>query len=560
MISFRKISTVVIAVITALNLCACNTNNTYVSSVGITEDSNVTAPGELPIVRKSITLTCAIEHSDTIEDYKTNDFTKWLEEETGIKLEFEVMRDIKGTIKRRIEKGIGIPEIIFAGGFDETAMIENGVNGTGIIMELGDYMDNYSYWLNDIYTKTAIPDAGIQLYATDGNRYFMPKIIEQTGNNYGMKTWINRTWLDKLGLEIPKTTEDFEEVMRAFVTLDPNGNGQADELGITGNADGWCAQPYRFLINSFISEGNPDISKYANVDYDNKLYINFTRDEYKEALRYLSRLTSEGLFDPDAFTRTGREMIEMAKQEDNIIGCFTSGNPDLVFDSDRKRMFEYEALPPLEGPDGVAYAYMTHSRVVPAAYITKYCKHPLAAFRFLDFMLSREATLRGRYGVKDRDWTYADDNDICLFESIGCKAVIRSDFQFGVPQNATWDNKNPELRYAAIANGMAWNGDPLDSEKFKADALGAYYNKEPAKIVTKYINTDDEYEKLSRLENKIIPYAEEQIRKFITCQNDVDKEWDSFQSELKKMGIDAYLELLQAGYDRYGSGMWEERR
>lgn len=552
----KKILSCISAFVIAFNLCACNTEYRFVSNADIIEDSNVTAPGELPIVKRSITLKCAVAYSANIQDYAENDFTKWLEEQTGIHLEFEVMRDLRGTLKRRIETGIELPEVIIGSGFDEISRIKNGVNGSGIILDLGDYMDNYSYWLNDIYIKSTIPDVEKQLLSADGNRYFMPGLVEQTGNRYGMKTWINKTWLDRLEMDMPKTTEEFRDVMEAFVTLDPNGNGKADEIGMTGNKDGWCAQPYRFLINSFISECDPNICKYANVGDDNKLYINFTRNEYKDALIYISDLARKGLFDKECFTRTGEDMISMAQSEDNIIGCFTSGNPDWVFGDNRERMVEYEALPPLEGPSGIAYAYATPMRVTPRAYITKYCRHPLAAFRLLDFMMSKEATLRGRYGVEGRDWSYADENDRCIFESIGQRAIIRSNFQYGISNNATWENANPEFRYADIANGMAWNGDPLDSEKFKADALLAYYNKEPEEMITLYNSTEEEYERIAELEQNIIPYAEEQIKAFITGQSDVNTNWELFQSELKKRGIEEYLSLLQKGYDRYENGMW----
>lgn len=541
---------------TAAALSGCNTNHSVTLNTGIIEDSNVTAPGELPIVKESITLKCAIESSATVQDYETNEFTQWLEVQTGIDLEFEVIRELRRTLETRINAGEEIPGIIMGSGFDEISRVKYGINGTGIILELGDYMDNYSYWLNDLYTKSIVPDVEKQLLSPDGNRYFMPQLVEQVGNNYGLKTWINKTWLDKLGLEMPKTTEEFREVMKAFVTLDPNGNGKQDELGMTGNREGWCAQPYRFLINSFISECNPELSKYANVGEDGRLYINFTAKEYRDALVYISDLTREGLFDRKTFTRTGDEMINIAQYEDNIIGCFTSGSPDRVFSSNKERMAEYEAVPPLEGPGGKAYAYVIPTRVSAGAYITKYCRYPLAAFRLLDFMMSKEATLRARYGVEGRDWEYADENDRCIFESIGQKAVIKSKFQYGSVQNSIWENRNPEFRYSDIANGMAWNGDPFDGEKFKADGLAAYYNKEPEKIVTSYSNTEEEYEEMTELEGNIIPYAEEQIKAFICCEKDVRSEWDDFQSELKERGIERYLELLQLGYDRYENSVW----
>ncbi len=543
---------ILLIIMMILNVFICSCGNTKMTlSHGIAEDSNVTAPGELPIVNNTITLTCAIEACETVEDYETNEFTLWLEEKTGINLEFEVMSDLRKDLAKKIAAGEEIPEVIFGGGFTQIDRVKNGINGTGILLELGDYMDNYSYWLNDIYTKSDIPDVEKQLYSADGNRYFMPKIIEQIGNSYGMKTWINKTWLNKLGLKMPETTEEFREVMEAFVTMDPNGNGIADEIGITGNVDGWCAQPHKFLINSFIAEGDPVSTMYANVGDDGKLYINFTKKEYRDALEYLSELTGAGLFDKRAFTRSGDEMLKLADKEENVIGCFTSGSPDRLFSTNRERMLEYEAVPPLVGPDGVAYAYCYPATVSAGAYITKYCKHPLAAFRLLDFMMSKEATLRGRYGVEGRDWFYADEDDICIFESIGQKATIKTNIQYGSFQNTIWENRNPEFRFSDIANGMAWNGDPFDGEKFKADGLEKYINKQPEKIVTQIEYTEDEYEEFMILYDKIIPYAEQQIKAFITGEKNVKKHWDEFQNELKTLGIEKYLELLQSGYDRY---------
>ncbi len=552
----KRIRLIFTMFIFAILVCGCTGAQTNKIESGIVEDSNVTAPGTLPIVKEKIVLDCAIEYSETVEDYETNDYTKWLEEQTGIGLDFEIMKNIWEMIDLKINSGEKIPGVIMSGAFNEIAQVKNGINGNGILLELGDYMDNYSYWLNDLYTKSNVPNVERQLLAPDGNRYFMPRLAEQEGNSYGLKTWINKTWLEKLGMEMPKTTEEFREVMIAFTTLDPNGNGKKDERGMLGNIDGWCAQPHRFLINSFISECNPDITKYANVGEDGKLYINFTKDEYRDALRYISGLVREGLIDDKLFSRTGEEMIEIASSQDNVVGCFTSGNPDIVFGNNRQRMVEYEALPPLEGPDGINYAYVTPHIVAPGAFITKYCKYPLAAFRLLDFMMSKEATLRSRYGVEGRDWEYASDDDICIFAGIGKKATVKSNFQFGFLQNATWENRNPEFRYADIANGMAWNGDPLDGEKFKADALAAYYKKEPEKTVSNYYNTVDEYEELNRLEAQIIPYAEKEIKEFILCNKDIENDWDAFMKKLDSLGIERYLELLQLGYDRYENSIW----
>ena len=46
----------------------------------------------------------------------------------------------------------------------------------------------------------------------------------------GQHMLINKAWLDKLGMQVPTTRDELEDVLKAFKTEDPNGNGQADEI------------------------------------------------------------------------------------------------------------------------------------------------------------------------------------------------------------------------------------------------------------------------------------------------------------------------------------------
>ena len=64
----------------------------------------------------------------------------------------------------------------------------------------------------------------------DGHYYLLPS---DRGKGYRVSAthmFINKTWLDKLGLEMPTTWDELETVLKAFKTEDPNGNGQADEI------------------------------------------------------------------------------------------------------------------------------------------------------------------------------------------------------------------------------------------------------------------------------------------------------------------------------------------
>ena len=82
------------------------------------------------------------------------------------------------------------------------------------------------------------------------------------------------------------TLEEFEKVMRAFKTQDPNGNGVADEIGFTGSTGGWNEKPVNFLMNSFIYDDFGD----GFVLENDKISLNYTSEKYKEGLKYISSL------------------------------------------------------------------------------------------------------------------------------------------------------------------------------------------------------------------------------------------------------------------------------
>lgn len=61
----------------------------------------------------------------------------------------------------------------------------------------------------------------------DGKTYAIP-------NAYGLGNGlaIRQDWLDKLGLKVPTTLDEYENVLKAFVTKDPDGNGKNDTIGL----------------------------------------------------------------------------------------------------------------------------------------------------------------------------------------------------------------------------------------------------------------------------------------------------------------------------------------
>lgn len=566
----KKRSIAALALATALLLTACGGgNNNAVDEGALSENDALIAEAvkkqQLPFVPegKEISLELGVGASANVTDYETNKFSLWLEEKTGLDLNFKVYQALGDNLKVSFAADDeSIPDLIMNWQADDGFLVQYGVEGEGVFVDLGPYMDEYGVNLKKAidYAKNykveqRRMDIEKWLLSSDGHRYFMPYIVQQEGNVYSGKAYINKVWLDKLGLKMPTTTEELKTVLTAFVNDDPNGNGKKDEIGITGAKGHYRGTPWMYLMNSFIFE---DQSKHYVVDQKTgKLSLAYTQPEFKEGLKYINSLVKEGLYDVESFSQDSTALKTICNLENNIVGLITTGSPDALFTSKPERMLDYVALPNPTGPKGVNWAFRQARDARVNGTMTKYCEDRLAGFALMDFMLSEEASIFARYGEEGPDWRQATDADIPMFANIGLDAKIVPILGYGVPQNAHWQAGNPQFRFPEIADGMAIDAakaNEVNGEKVKADAITAYYGKAPEKIVEKQLFTFDENTEFSELHAQISACTTPTIAAFITGEKDIDKEWDAFQKELKDLGVDRYLELSQIGYDRFEKG------
>ena len=166
-------------------------------------------------------------------------------------------------------------------------------------------------------------------------------------------------WLDKLGLQPPKTTEDLYKVAKAFTEQDPDGNGQDDTWGIT--IPKWGAlgtnSPYD-LIEEWYGAGNRWTEK------DGKLVPSFETEEFLEANRFVKKMVDEKLINPDFATFDGTKwnepffngkggiIVDVDSRVSVLINLFKQADPN---NFQNKVGF----VGNLEGPDGELHAHPT---------------------------------------------------------------------------------------------------------------------------------------------------------------------------------------------------------
>lgn len=108
---------------------------------------------------------------------------------------------------------------------------------------------------------------------------------------------IRQDWLDKLGLSVPKTTDEFFEVMKAFTFKDPDGNGKNDTYGLGAYIElkpmceglGARFDPW---FGAFGVAGTWNMTKEGAG-------LNINKPEYYDALEYLKKIIDAKVIDPN---------------------------------------------------------------------------------------------------------------------------------------------------------------------------------------------------------------------------------------------------------------------
>ncbi|MCL6456640.1 MAG: extracellular solute-binding protein [Gorillibacterium sp.] len=248
-------------------------------------------------------------------------------------------------------------------------MAENGV-----IMPLNDVLK--SNGSNMLANKGEYMKGPVTI---DGQIYGIPY-----GWSSGNALAIRKDWLDNLGLKVPTTLEEYEQVLRAFVNDDPDGNKLNDTigLGLTFGAN----QTWTHLFTAF------GIPMTRQVLVDDKVVPWMLAPGYLDAIKYMNKLYKEGLIDPEFATVPATQSYE--KLWNGKVGAY-SFNPDGItqnwlsrYVEDPSPEFVYTVI---KGPNGQGgYLNPVLEDSAPYTVISSKAKNPEAAMKVLDFLVSEE--------------------------------------------------------------------------------------------------------------------------------------------------------------------------
>ena len=508
-------------------------------------------------------LNVVVGKPSVVEDMNTNEASLWLEEATGIHVNYEQLplENINEKIAMMLAGG-ELPDVFLNCGITAAQMTQYGVEDQYLI-PLDDLIDQYAPNLIEAMEPFEAQGGMDLLREVDGQIYSLPEINPCFHCSRALKMWVNDQWMEELNLEYPTTTEEFKEMLIALRDNDPNGNGIKDEVPLSGDTNGWYTQSAYFLLGAFLP-----MSAYSQgFGLDGGKVVNLSADErFRDALAYLNDLYAEGLMDAGTLTQTNDQLKKLVDNPDApLVGATTAGyGGQFTTEIGGDRYQLYRPLAPLKGPEGVQYAYSApYTPGTGNFVITKDCADPALAMQWANALYTGEACNTIFNGVEGKAWRYAEDGEV---GSEGQPALWTALIAYGGDVGST---RNDCWTQMGVYNFSAeWRaGQTVDPnvDLYSADGMEFLLYKTTKEMYDQYDMddyalpalklTEDENFTVSPLRTEWNNYFSEMFFNFVTGAWNLDSDWENHVKNMESVySMSQMTEAYQAAYDRQYGG------
>lgn len=507
---------------------------------------------KFPLAEKA-TLTGMTSYPANTESNPNNrTIFKRLQEKTNVEIEWTAIQGDQWGDKITLSMANldTLTDFIFSAGFGDNDLLRYA--DQGVIIPLEEYIDAYMPNLSAVFEK--YPEYKKMCMDTNGHIWALPWIEQLGADKTAIQTidnmsFINKKWLDFLGLEIPTTVDEFEQVLLAF--RDHASELQA-EFHIEGSIipmsfiinDG--GQDPAILINGFgEGYGDADKGRHIAVTDDKKVICAATQQGFKDGIAWLHSLYEQNLIDPEAFTQEWSTYV--AKGKSGRYGvCFSWDIANI------DNLVDWVPLPALTADvrnitpqNGSFTSGFDRGRCV----VTAVAKNPALVCAWLDQMYDPFQSPQNNWG------TYGEEDEFDIFE-LGTNAEGKE-----MLKHAPLGDASPvEVREAESVGGPLAILDEYygvyvtcpDDAQYRLDWIKEYYTPD---MNTKYVfpnvfMSQEDTEELSNLQADITKTINAKKADWI-MNGFTDTDWDEYKKSLDAYGLEDMLAIFQKYLDAY---------
>lgn len=467
--------------------------------------------------------------STKVSNFGETDFAKHLQEKTGVKVEY--IHPAQGQQNEQFNLLLAsndLPDLIQYNWYNygAQAAIDNGY-----ILRLNDIMEKWTP--NLVAALKDVPEIDKEIKTDEGSYYVFPSVTDPSKKTVNRGPIVRLDWLEKLGMDIPETIDDWDKMLRAF----KNEIGSEIPLSLKINElHGAFAGAYGVYAYQTV---------YLN---DGKLVYGPAEDGWKDYLTQMNKWYNEGLLDQNIAS------FDYNVQHTNILNGRTgallssAGGGMAVWLGAKKDDPSFKLVgtqyPVLNKGDKPEFAMLNNAFLPGYSYaISSQCKNVELAARFMDYGYGEEGRRTYAYGIEGVSYTMQDGEptftDLILETESGVGDAMLMYCNGGYAGPFFSDDRTrlaEQSAFDAVVEAVdKWSG-----------------TNAPAHVLPQISFTTEEQAELSQIKSELVTYVDEMTMKFITGKEPLDK-FEEYRTQCKKFGLDRMLEIYADAYERYNN-------
>lgn len=406
----------------------------------------------------------------------------------------------------------------------------------GLIVSLNPYIEKYAPNLKKLLQET--PGLLEQISTDDGRIFMFPTIRLDPITRANSGFAIRKDWLDRAGLPVPETIDEWYTMLKTFQDMDMNGNGLKDECFVSMGFEKTSQSMDNFAVAYGLVAGTDLYVKDGQVKYG------AYEPEFKDFVAEMAKWYSEGLLDPEFSTQDSKQFD--SKMVNDMGGAYygsLSGNMG-KFITARSDDSEYDLVPaPMpKAPDGKVHTGISgYGQMVPhGASICSTNENIVETVKWLDWHYSEEGTALYNWGIEGQSYEEVDG---------------KNQFTDLITNNPDGLSKDEaDARYAGgVLTQMPIVEDPevflaLKSLPQQKAASQLWCQADTSWLLSPLYFDSETTTENANIMSEIKTYVAEQFNKYVMGIESMDT-FDQFQQQLKNMGIETVLANYQASYD-----------
>ncbi|MFV0398991.1 MAG: hypothetical protein ACK5LX_00035 [Oscillospiraceae bacterium] len=422
----------------------------------------------------------------------------------------------------------------------------------------------------NLYRYYSTRDDVVALSTTpDGHVYTLPMITDPKDEGAFPRTFVNKAWLDELGIEMPRTLDEFTAMLYAVKEADPAGVGSENVYPLGGGSQKETISTSFYLLAAFGYVTDDPYGHDVTLRNGEVVIPAYDPEVFGEYLKVMNQYYTDGIINKNYYTMESTETIAQLNGGQTAVyrdPVYVTGLPTW---SDWAAQYpltsEWSSTPVWKAPESV--------RVGQFAISSK-TEYPELCMRFADIYYNNvtdgcRALWVGpgeqseyNYGYVNAHWNFETNSEdwdtSSMPEGVDLWTYLMQYLSGLMPQFGAFEDEPGMAYHAKMLGGERPAEKSFNMENADQNYRATVYANIVPYGTQSYPNTyyveDSLNDRILDLKTLIDPYVKEQVALFVTGQRPLDQV-DAFAEELKGMGAEELLTIYKEIYENYKAAM-----